>query len=716
MPEARLDASGVDPQVTRGLTYPKIGDKSGAMTYVKSLFRQGEPDMLARAHEAMLNMRFEDGDQWLDWNSKDALWRDMPNPDGRVRHKENLIKPVLRARSHRLLSSEIVFSATPTSNASRDIDRARISERWLNSHWEDGQMNSLIGKAVNQTFTAGGVLIKQFWNGEIGALQAAKIVLEHPLEGKPMEYLVRPDGTPIASETTGDPVQDTDEALMYRPGDVDHAIRTVFDITPNPEATGMKASDGFRWLIDTTVMPVHVARERYKRPDIMPDDTDGHHIMRFKKFATSRVGGGRSHVPSNRGAGSSVNGQATALHEEQHTTVHEYWEVPSAMVPDGRLTILAGRIVVFDGNLPQGFVPYVDLDDEDDPFNFWGRPVVRDLVPPQKVLNQQWSLILEELERTGIGQWAAFDIPGLADQIGNEHGAILKIPWRAALQGRSITNIITRMQNAKPPTDRYNLIEMSRRSIFDIGAFHEISRGSVPPGVASGIAVQLLQESENQQLSTAIRGIRDSLIRIALQSLRVAKWGYGEFEDRWINSSRDDLDFMLDSIRGGDIAVAGELSIDLRGFRPQSRAALNAEVRELMQIGALAPEQGLKLLDMGRGMKAMFASEGKHWSRARFINKQIVDGAYGIFEDEQGVPHLIDGDGGPFMLAEFDDHAIHLEVLNELILDDSRPVRVRQAAMVVAVERRLVIAAQQQDEIDAQIAIANATQANQKGA
>jgi hypothetical protein len=561
-----------------------------------------------------------------------------------------------------------------------------------------------MGKAVQQSFTAGGVLMKTFWNPDIGALQAAKVVLEHPVEGTPMEYLVRPDGSPIIDENTGDPVIDTEEALMYRPGDVDHSIRTVFDVMANPEATGMKPSDGFRWLLDTTVMPVHVARERYQRPDIQADDTDGHHIMRFKQFASDRTRG-RTQVPSNRGAGNSVNGAATALHEEQHTTVHEYWEIPSALVPDGRLIIVAGRLTIFDGPLPQGEVPYVEIDDEDDPFNFWGRPVVRDLVPPQKVLNQQWSLILEELERSGIGQWAAFDIPGLVDQVGNVNGGILKVPWRAALQGRSITNIITRMQNAKPPSDRYNLIEMARRSIFDIGAFHEISRGSVPPGVASGIAVQLLQESENQQLSNAIRGLKDSIIRIAMQSLRVAKWGYGEFEDRWINSSRQDLGFMLDSIRGGDIATAGEVNVDLRGFRPQSRAAFNAEVRELMQIGVLPAEQGLRLLDMGRGVKGLFESEGRHWSRARHINKQIEDGQYVIFTDETGMPHLVDATGNPFVLAEFDDHAIHLDVLNELILDDSRPIRVRQAAMTIAVERRIIVAVQKQDEINAAIEI-----------
>ena len=95
MPEVRIDAPGIDPQVTRGATYPKVGDASGALTYVKALFRQGEPDMLSRAQEGMLNMRFEDGDQWLDWNQKDSLYREMPNPDGRVRHRENLIKPVL---------------------------------------------------------------------------------------------------------------------------------------------------------------------------------------------------------------------------------------------------------------------------------------------------------------------------------------------------------------------------------------------------------------------------------------------------------------------------------------------------------------------------------------------------------------------------------------------------------------------------------------------
>lgn len=721
MPEQALQRSNMTAQDSRGLSYPEMGDADGALTYVKNLFRTNRTEMTMRAKEAMFNTLFVDGEQWIDWNRKDREWRRVPNPDGRVREIENLIKPVLRARHQRLISSEINFSAIARSNALGDRDRAKLSEAWLNGHWHTADMNDKANISLMLAFPMGGVFWKQFWNPDIGPLQPAKLVLPHPRTQELTEYFVSPQGEPMIDDL-GDPIKEIEGAFSYRPGDVDTAVRTMYNVMVNPEATGLTSGEGFRWLIDSDVIPVHVARERYDDPSIQPITDDGIDILRFQRFLQGRVGG-QSFVPTfpSNDSGPGVSGSGSAFHEMQFTTVHEYWEQPSEVVPNGRLIVIAGGKTIIDSRLPYDLnqVPYIELHDESDPFSPYGRPVVRDLVPPQKTLNEQKSLLLEELKRLGFGQFIAFNIPGMPDQISNEPSAITKIPMRAALQGSSVTSVINRMSPANPPRDRYDLIEMSRRAIFDIGAFHEISRGSIPPGIESGIAVQLLQESENMQFADAIRGLKTTFIRWAEQSLAIAKWGYSDFEDRWIPSFREDMDFMVESIKAEQLASPGEIRVDLRGFEPRSKAALNAQVMELAGGGLLDGRTALKLLDIGRGREAIFESETRHYARARRINKAIEEGRYIIVNDDVGMPHVLDENGRPFV-NQFDDNAIHLDVLMELVLDETRPERVQQVAEVLASERRLITISEAQSQIERSIEIerqaAQATSQPRQGA
>lgn len=682
-----VEQGTVSPLRTRGAAYPAPGsDPRIVADYVKRLYRDGEPESQERYKRATYNLLFADGRQWTDWQRSRREWTDIPNPTGRVRAVVNLILPVLRARLQRLASGELSWSARPKTNALADRDRAMVAQNILPAHWELSDMDAKLRLSLFLAFTTGVVFWKQFWNPTFGAAQQAKVVLPHPSTGEPFEYLVTQDGQPLADEE-GMPLDRPDMAFTYRPGEVDTAVRSVFNLRLNPDATGWTQAEGFRWLIDTEVVPLHVVKERYgEKADAVQatqDETTTRTYERVIRSLTTRMGW--------KGAltGPTTGTASDETLDRKMVVIHEYWEDRSAALPNGRLIVTAGDTVLYDDELPYGFVPYIALYDERRPLDPYGRPVITDLIPPQKVLNQQWSLIIEEMSRTGVGQWAAFDIPGVPDQITDEHGAVIKVPMRAALQSRRVSDVISRMPAPQPPRDRWELINSARTAIFDIGAYHEISRGQVPPGVDSGVAVQLLQEAEVAQLQDAVRSLKHALIQWAKQRLAIAKWGYGEDEERWIPVSRPDLGFMLESIRGADLPTEDSIDIDLKGFQPQSQAAFRAEIKELMQQQLLDPRQGLQLMDLGRGIDGAFASQTRHYARARRENADIENGQ--AVPTPQGVVHT---DGRPFLLAEHDDHAIHLEILDEIVLDETLPWTTRQVAMLHAAEHRMVLQAQ----------------------
>lgn len=672
---------------------------------MRSLVADGEQDALNRYKRATQNLLFADGRQHIDWSLRDKNWKDLPTNDGRVRVTMNYIRPILRSRTQRLMSSELSWRAVPRSNEHEERDRAMVGANLVKARWNAAELDAKVRLALFLADNCGVAFLKQFWNPAIGPLTQATVVLSHPVTQELTTYPVSADGRPIADDQ-GNPLDGSEMGYSYRPGDVDTALRTIFNVRVNPDAWGVEVSEGFRWLLDSEVVPISVVKERWGERARKVTNAEGIGMMRqYERIVRSIAGRQGSAGP---GGDLLSNRDGQKVPDKDTTLLTEYWEAPSESMPQGRLIITAGDELLFpiagedQEGLPQGFVPFVPIYSERRPLDAYGRPVVDDLIAPQKVVNRQWGCVLEEMGLSGVGQWAMFDIPGLSDQITNQAGAHIKIPQQTALGGRAIGDLVQRLNPASTSPDRWRMIDAAKATMFDIGAFHEIQRGQVPPGVDSGIAVQLLQEAENGQMHDAVRTLKRSLIRWGRQTGRIAKWGYGENEQRWIPQHRADLDYLVEAVTGTDLPDFEEIDLDLEGFRPTSQAALNAEVKEGMKEGYIEPRQGLQLMDLGRGVQGLYESETRHYSRARRENLAIEKKEYQVIPSPPGSPQaqlgvlgaFLHPDGGSFALPQDDDHLVHIAIHQELLLDDTRPLPVRQAAGLHIAEHRAFLQAQ----------------------
>ena len=676
-------------QKTRGDQYPPPGSsKQKVVDYVERLLKDGDQDGLARYKRASYNLLFSDGRQYIDWNLRDKSWRDAPTPEGRIRTTMNYIRPILRARIQRFLSSQLSWRAVPQSNSHESRDQAVVATNVVEARWTGAKMDAKLRAALWLAFSSGVSYLKQFWNPDLGNLVAATVILPHPvqidpqtLQGALTEYQVDEDGQPLIDPETGDPLDDLDRAFTYRTGDVDSAVRSIFNIRVNPDAFGLLPSQGFRWLIDSEVTPISVVKEKYGEIAKNVDTVDG--VAQLKQFQNLiRAFGQRAktspgpHLLTGRGT--------KQLPDNELTLLSEYWEAPSETLPEGRLVIVAGKELLHDGVLPQGFVPHIPIYDETRPFDAYGRATIDDLIDPQKVVNKQWSLILEEQSVNGIGQWAMFDLPGLSEQITNLTAGHIKVPLQSAMQGRSIGDIVQRVPPVQVSNDRWRMIAEAKSAMFDIGAFHEVARGSTPPGVDSGIAVQLLQESENNQVSDSIKTLKNSLLDWGSQTLALARWGYGDNEERWIPVERPDLGFLMESVKGVDLPDPETITLDLEGFKPQSSTAFNAEIRDAIDKQWISPREGLRMMDLGRGIEGIFESESRHYARARSENLAIEKGEVELIEAPEGTPLeglpalLHPEDQSPYLLPMNDDHETHIRIHEEILLDDTKPWPTRQ--------------------------------------
>lgn len=694
--------------------YPAPGSAPQAMVdYVTQLLQDGEEDAVARYKQATRLLLYADGRQHIDYSNKEKSWLDAPVAEGRVQVTMNRIRPILRSRMQRMVSAELAWRAVPRSNDHEERDRATVATNFLAHRWAKGEMDAKVRAGLWLAFCSAGAFLKSFWNPDIGPLTKASVIIPHlnpearlqrdeagnVVEAEPelLEYLVDAEGNPIHDEA-GNPVPDAPDAYKYRPGDTDTAVRSIFNVRVNPDAWGLESAEGFRWLLDAELVPISVVKEKYgdraRRVQTVQGMSTSRNYQRIVRSLGPNLGRSMANeLVAGRGG--------RTLPDKEQTLLVEYWEAPSDPFQAGRLVVVAGNELLYplgqgEEGLPQGFVPYVGLYDERRAFDAYTRGVTTDLVGPQNVINKQWGAILEDMFRQGIGQWIMWGLPGISDQITNTDGAHIVLPTQTAYANRPIGDMVQRVPPGRVSADRWRLIEKAEATMFDIGAFHEIQRGQMPPGVDSGIAVQLLQEAENAQLHDPVRGLKSSLIQWARHQLKLARWGYGENEERWIPMKRPDLGYLVESVVGADLPDPDEIDIDLEGFRPTSTAAMRAEIKEAMAQGWMDPRQGLLLMDLGRGVEGAFESQTRHYARARSENLAFEKAQFKVIPAPEGtptagMPAFLHPDGGAFLLPADDNHETHIEVHQEIALDDSKPIELRTAVLLHIAEHRAML-------------------------
>lgn len=720
--------------IVMGDDYPSPDDPDDKKkAYVNSLKILTETDALSRFKQSTHAILVSEGRQWIAWKSSRREWEEMPLADSDIRVTVNYIKPILRSRVQRLTSSEVSWRAVPEDNSYQARDRAKLAINFLKARWRLTSMEQRIRTALMQASATGIVALKSFWNPSIGPLTPATMYFPQPVvDPQTGQSVLDPMGQPVMQQVqsfvdaAGQPVTDVSQAFHYRPGDTDTSIRTVFNLRINPEAIGWTEAEGFRWLLDTEVVPLVVAKLRYPKfaQQIRPMDQPE------SSLTYERMARGASILKPGQVFQTTPIAQGNKqLDPSQLTTIREYWEMRSAYFPGGRLIAIAGGVVVYDGPWPQGIFPYTPIFGEPGVMTPYGRSVVIDMWPPQQVINREWTAIAKQSGADGVAQWIAWAAPGVPDQIPRDDYAVVSIPMRGMLASRPIGDIIQRMPQGQVSPDRWRMIQEAKATIFDIGAYHEVSRGQIPPGLDSGVAIQYLLEQEGAQLKDAMDALKSSLILWARQQLAIATWGYGT-SPRWIPVDRQDLGYMIQTVHGPDLPDPDTLGLDIEYFRPQSDAATRAEVKDLLGMGMIDPRKGLEIMDLGAGFEQAYESETRHYAKARYENLDFQLGNFAIIPVEvpaqseppqeqpnapqqpgqpaqpapqappavEEMPQIIHPptpdapQGRPFLLPEEDDHLIHLDVHAEIALDETQPWSVRQIVLQHMAEHRAVLA------------------------
>ena len=426
--------------------------------------------------------------------------------------------------------------------------------------------------------------------------------------------------------------------LADRKGDYDITIHDDFEIYPDPSATNWF---NMEWCLHAYMQDI------YKLERLFPKLKG-----KIKEWQNNKDDQARNlytldYYYSNPKA---YQGKAFVL---------EFWSRAGGRYPGGKKAILINfeHLAQYGDNPFKDFgfyfsMPFVPLIWDPVAGRLHGRSGVEDQIPINKEIDKICSLTMENIRQT-----AAFKI-GLprgsakAQDVMSEKVSVFY--FNADGGGKPETVPVPTM----PPYISEYLAFLTGTQ-QDMGGIHEVSMGQLPErgSQMSGSALKLLQDSEMVSHSPIMRSLKGTLSIIGQMILMIVKKYYTE--ERIITIAGDGKRNEVVRFKGSDLSGSVDVKIQIGSAFNTSAAAKVEGVMSLYEKGILqdaekgspAAKKVLQALEFGQ-VEDIYRLDSAHERRAAWVIDQIVN------------HHLVPE------IQPFDNHEIHVRVLEEYMLDE----------------------------------------------
>lgn len=191
--------------------------------------------------------------------------------------------------------------------------------------------------------------------------------------------------------------------------------------------------------------------------------------------------------------------------------------------------------------------------------------------------------------------------------------------------GNDIT--VVQFQGPVPPTlvkceptprEVFELNQWSEEKVGQLGGVHSVSRGEPPPGIKAGVALQFLDEQENERSNTSISQHNEMLRQIAIKTASLAGQHYDDNDDRLKDLLGAELAANVDFFKMADLSNIHDIRLETSSALPRQKAARVQTVIDLRESfpTRITEDQALDMLEFGTpdkffdiGTKALRAAE-----------------------------------------------------------------------------------------------------------
>lgn len=468
-----------------------------------------------------------------------------PKEDWQIQYVANRIMPTTRTELAKIMRNKLTKMVVPASSSDDDVRSARLADKVVEWMEYALKLQEVDEEVIMWALTTRIGFIKVFWNPAKGQKVGA-------LEG---------------------------EELFE--GDIDIDILNLFEVKWDPSASRW---DEKRWCVHEKQRSVQYVEEVYG-VKVAPEDGLGVANVYDIKLR-------------NLSSGANVIGGAVNKAKDQ-VVVKEYWEMPCAKYPKGRrITTASGRELLYEDDIGFGpedttprEIPIFSLIHIPIPGKIVGSSVVEQLMPVQKEYNRSRSQIIENKNLMANPVWVV-EAQSVEGEIETGPGGII--------QYKHGFNAPFMSQPASLGADVDKNIERCLEEMMFISGQQEVSHGSTPAGVNSGVAIQLLQEQDDTKLGPTVAKYGRFKQKYMSYGLKLIRHKYTL--PRLVSMVGKNKRMEVLEFKGSDLT-----STDVR-FEDQSLTALSAAARkqyiiELVTLGVLNPQMDkdliMRMLELG---------------------------------------------------------------------------------------------------------------------
>lgn len=477
-----------------------------------------------------LNVNFYLGNQYSYIKSNNSLSDLDKQYFWQEREVFNHITPTVENRISKLLQLSPDINVMPASTDDADMYSAKLSKEIFSSVSNRVDLQSIIRNATTWSEICGTAFYKVIWNNDLGSVFAKN-----------------------------------DRSKAIRLGDVDIGVCSPFEIFPDNLAA--ERIEDVRSLIHAKAVDVSLIKSMY-----------GITVSPEKCYSFSLDNGFNS--VGGLGYDSQISKVANKEMNNSCILLEKYCR-PTQEYPNGRLTIVAGDKLLYDGELPykngesgDRDLPFVKQISNYVPGSFFGASVIERIIPIQRAYNAVRNRKHEYFNRLAMGvltvESGSVDTDAL-EQDGLSPGKVLV--YRQGSKAPEIMSTPSNNSNFEAEEDR--LIDEFK----NISGVNDIWRQNYSAfNNLSGTALQLLMEQDEQRLQPTIDEIKSALVKIAKFILRLYKQyavvprllkiagDNGEIKMHyWDNNEISCDDVVFDSTRslGETLATKRQMLLDL---------------------------------------------------------------------------------------------------------------------------------------------------------
>lgn len=570
-----------------------------------------------------LNMNFVGGNQYCDLDERGEIVEENKKYSWQYRRVFNHIASILDTRLAKLSRVRPALSVRAASDNEDDRHSARLASAILAAVQDDCDMDGVISQATIWSETCGTAFYKVMWD-------AAK----------------------------GRAVGFSEDGKKLKAGDVDIVAVSPFEIYP--ASLSVEKLSEQPSLIHAKAVPVEDIFTMYG-VQLVGRDIDEFSLSPYIQNCNSPLT-----MPDLTGV------------KHNYEIVIERYIRPTEALPDGRLTVIAGGRILYDGALPYlngdeeaRVYPFVKQTAVPSPGAFFGKSVIDRLIPVQRAFNAVKNRKHEFLNRISMGTVAVEDGSLDIDELA-EDGLV---PGKILVYNHGSTPP-EMLQLGSVPSEFWQEETSLLQEFTKISGTGDLTENADSfSGITSATGLQLIIEQDDSRLAVAYGEIKRAMRNIGRQILRLYRQFAGDARLAKFAGENGSLEIYY--FKGSDVSsddVTLEADSDLNMTAAQKRTV----IYELMDRGLFAGEDGKmsasvrnKLLELlGYGSLAGERDLGElNRTRAGSENLAMKKGDVGIKPYDDHATHIAEHKA--YLISENPDAECEARIMAHLALHES---------------------------------------------